>query len=345
MTQSPVVQFAEILDIDGDGIIQPLEAADAIEMMYEEEGVGIRIDEIEELVEEHQIYMQEEVEWFIEDFDMNTDGVLKLSELPEDLQPFAAYSDLNKDGVITIIELMEVNPESDEVFAMVEIDEIYADLDENDDGQIEMEVFVEDDEEFAKLVAPFDTNNDNMISRDEMIAGYAILDAPVSFDVQGDSAMMHGTIGASTPFRVMELVYYHPEVKTIVMMDVPGSVDDDSSLRASRMVRSHGLNTYVPSSGEVASGGTDFFQAGVERTCGKGAKFGVHSWSEFGAEGTDYPRDDEVHSLYLDYCDDMGIPQSFYWYTLEIAPADDIHYMTEEELSTYNMLTAPINPE
>ena len=153
---------------------------------------------------------------------------------------------------------------------------------------------------------------------------------------------MNGTIGPSTPFRVMELVFYHPEVETIVMVDVPGSLDDDSCLRASQMVRAHRLNTHLRSDGEVASGGTDFFQAGAKRTCERGAKFGIHSWSEFGAEGSDYPRDSEEHKMYLDYYDEMGIPQSFYWYTLEVATANHIHWMTEEELSKYNMLTSPI---
>jgi hypothetical protein len=153
---------------------------------------------------------------------------------------------------------------------------------------------------------------------------------------------MNGTIGASTPFRVMELVFYHPEVETIVMVNVPGSLDDDSSLRASQIVRAHKLNTHLRSDGEVASGGTDFFQAGVNRTCERGAKFGIHSWSEFGAEGSDYPRDSEEHQMYLDYCDEMGIPQAFYWYTLEVATADEIYWMTEEELDEYNMITSPI---
>ena len=67
----------------------------------------------------------------------------------------------------------------------------------------------------------------------------------------------------------------------------------------------------------------------------------VHSWAEFGAEGTDYPRDSEEHVMYLDYCDEMGIPQSFYWYTLEAASAEDIHYMTSDELVEFRMLTIP----
>jgi hypothetical protein len=46
--------------------------------------------------------------------------------------------------------------------------------------------------------------------------------------------------------------------------------------------------------------------------------------------------------MYLNYYDEMGIPQSFYWYTLEAASAEDIHWMTESELEQYNMLTSPI---
>ena len=239
-------------------------------------------------------------------------------------------------------ELLQVNPDSIEVFAQVEIDEIFSDLDKNKDGLIELELFVQDDPEFAEMVLPFDTNKDLRISLDEMVEGFALLDASVSFEIMGSTALMHGLIDVSTPFRVMELVHCHPEVKTIVMVDVPGSVDDDSMMRASRIVRMHGLNTHVPSNGEVASGGTDFFQAGVKRTCERGAKFGIHSWSEFGAEGSDYPRDSEEHKMYLDYYDEMGIPQSFYWYTLKVATANDIYWMTEEELSKYNIVTSPI---
>ena len=346
LSQSPSVQFAELLDIDGDGVIHPMEAADALQMLLKEtDQVALQIEKVDAFVDDYQLFLREEASLFIEDIDENGDGVLELSELPEDLVPLAKYSDLDNDGIITVEELLQVDPDSDDVFALVEIDEIFVDLDGDGDGLIAMEVFVEDDEEFAELIAPFDLNRDNIISRDELIAGFAILDAPVTFEIDGTNAIMSGTIGQSTPFRVMELVLFHPEVKTIVMTDVPGSVDDDSSLRASRMVRAHGLNTHVPSDGEVASGGTDFFQAGVQRTCEKGAMFGIHSWAEFGAEGSDYPRESEEHDMYLDYCDEMGIPQSFYWYTLEVASADDIHWMTEKELAEYEMLTSPIVSE
>lgn len=342
LAQSSSVEFAAMLDLDGDGIIHPMEAADAIQMLMEKEGEGLPVNEVDDLVEDHRWYIEEEATYFVEEFDANGDGAIQFSEVPEDLLPLFKITDEDANNEVTVEEVMKVNPDTEEVFALVEIDEIFIDLDKDQDGKIELRVFEEDDEMYARLITPFDIDKDDSISKKELFDGYKTLDAPVLFSIQGDTAVMEGVIGVSTPFRVMELVYYHPEVKTIIMLDVPGSIDDDSSLRASRIVRKHGLNTHVPSDGEVASGGTDFFQAGVKRTCGNGAKFGVHSWAEFGAEGTDYPRNDEVHKMYLDYCDEMGIPQSFYWYTLKAAEATDIHYMTSDEITKFKILTTPI---
>ena len=65
-------------------------------------------------------------------------------------------------------------------------------IDVDNDGIISMKVFEEDDEEFADLISSFDVNNDNDISRDELIAGFAILDAPVSFEIKGNKAIIEG---------------------------------------------------------------------------------------------------------------------------------------------------------
>ena len=105
----------------------------------------------------------------------------------------------------------------------------------------------------------------------------------------------------------------------------------------------HGFNTHVPADGEIASGGVDFFLSGVERTVDTGALLGVHSWAAGdGTTGADVPRDDPQHQLYLDYYAEMGIPAEFYWFTLEAAPAEDIHPMTEAEIEKYGLLTQPI---
>jgi len=161
-----------------------------------------------------------------------------------------------------------------------------------------------------------------------------------SFTIDGTQAIMTGAIDGKTPTRVEELIREHPTVRTIVMQDVEGSVDDEANLVAARLIRQNGFKTHIPANGVIASGGTDFFLAGLERTIEKGAKLGVHSWATGDGEtGADVPRDDPQHQLYLKYYEEMGIPSDFYWFTLQAAPADDIHWMTADELIQYQMTT------
>lgn len=104
----------------------------------------------------------------------------------------------------------------------------------------------------------------------------------VTFAVGGENAVMTGVIDHTISERVERLRREHPEVKTIVMADVPGSIDDEATLVAARPVRDYGWNTTVPSDGAIASGGVDFFLAGVERTIEEDAQLGVHTWAADG---------------------------------------------------------------
>ncbi|MBX2796707.1 MAG: hypothetical protein KTR31_03525 [Myxococcales bacterium] len=164
--------------------------------------------------------------------------------------------------------------------------------------------------------------------------------SPATFTVDGEVATMSGVIGSGTPDRVADLVAMYPEVRQITLQDVPGSRDDVANLEASRAVRAAGLATHVPADGVIASGGVDFFCAGNPRSAEAGALLGVHSWATGGGiEGGDLPRDDPQHALYLDYYEEMGIHEDFYWFTLEAAPAAGIHWMTEDEIETYGLTT------
>ncbi|MEM9655499.1 MAG: alpha/beta hydrolase [Actinomycetota bacterium] len=160
------------------------------------------------------------------------------------------------------------------------------------------------------------------------------------FEVAGTTATMTGVIGSSTPDAVRDLVDDHPEVETIVMVDVPGSEDDEANLEAGRLVRSAGLATHVPADGFIASGGVDFYLAGVSRTYEAGAEFGVHSWATGdGLSGDSVEDDDAQHDLYLDYYADVGVDDAFYWFTLGAAPADSLHIMSEAELVEFEFGT------
>lgn len=159
-----------------------------------------------------------------------------------------------------------------------------------------------------------------------------------------DTVYMKGVIYDNTLNDIKDIFNRNPEITTLVMEDVPGSINDEINLRASREIRTRQINTYLPKNGMVASGGTDMFLAGKERQVHPTAKLGVHSWSGGDKAALDYPKDDVAHKIYLDYYKEMEIPEDFYWYTLEAAPAHDIHWMTTNEIEQYQIV-APIAVE
>ncbi|MEM7093595.1 MAG: alpha/beta hydrolase [Actinomycetota bacterium] len=166
-------------------------------------------------------------------------------------------------------------------------------------------------------------------------------DGSASFEIVGDRAFMGGVIDGDTPEAVEELLTDHPGVMTIELVTVPGSDDDEANLEAALLVRDAGLATHVAADGEIASGGVDFFLAGTERSYEAGARFGVHSWStgDDAFHALDLDEDDPEHDRYLDYYDEIDVDEDFYWFTLEAAPPEDIHWMTETELERYGFAT------
>ncbi len=162
---------------------------------------------------------------------------------------------------------------------------------------------------------------------------YSVADEP-------NRLYIKGVIYGNTHSDLLVELSTHPNVDTLVMVEVPGSIDDEVNLKASTLIRERKLNTFIPENGWVASGGTDMFLAGIERSAHPSAKFGVHAWASGDDSANDFPKDDEVHQSYLHYYRQMGIPESFYWYTLDAAPVDDIHWMTSAEISHYQILTS-----
>jgi hypothetical protein len=161
------------------------------------------------------------------------------------------------------------------------------------------------------------------------------------FEVEGSRAYMFGELGADTADTLQQLVTDYPEVQTIVMVDVPGSNDDEEAIPAYSIVRENGLDIEIEENGEVSSGGVDFFIAGVSRSVGPGAKVGVHAWSDGTTSAADLPRSHEDHQLFIEYYRLMQLPdpEGFYFFTINAAPPDDIYYMTREELLHFGLIT------
>ena len=163
---------------------------------------------------------------------------------------------------------------------------------------------------------------------------------PVSFKPVDDTLVLVGAIDGSTLATFKKAIAENPGTKTLVLQNIAGSVDDVANLKFAAYVRQLGLTTVVPADGLVASGGTDLFLAGAERIVEDGACIGVHSWSALTFVATELPRSDPEHQRYLNYYDEMGIPQDFYWFTLEAAPAESMHWMTPREMANYEMTTS-----
>lgn len=166
------------------------------------------------------------------------------------------------------------------------------------------------------------------------------------FKVLKDSTtvVMNGEIGSSSLSDFNKLVAAHPNIKTVNIKNCGGSMDDEVNLKLSARVHELGLNTHLMDNGLIASGGVDFFLAGKQRTKGKNTKIGVHSWSDGnGTSATDFPVGHEYHLPYIKYYVSVGFTQeqaeAFYYFTINAAAAEDIHYMTDAEIAQYNIVT------
>lgn len=166
---------------------------------------------------------------------------------------------------------------------------------------------------------------------------------PVSFTVDGTRAIMIGSLDETTPNLVADFIADHPLVDTIVLQFVPGTSNSAVSLNAGRVIRAAGLNTTIPADGAVASGGTDVFLSGVFREVEPGGMVGVHTWQTTDGEdnvisGSDLPTSDPRHLIFKNYYREMSIPEVFYWFAIQAAPAEEIHWMTRQELSEFGVL-------
>ena len=161
-------------------------------------------------------------------------------------------------------------------------------------------------------------------------------------EIKDDRAYITGDLGTGTYSQLQDLINNNPGVKTLVLKNVGGSVNDAINMHNGRLVRNAQLTTLMPADGEAYSGGVDLFAAGAKRVYEKGGKLGVHSWCCVNGKSADkLSKTDPAHDAQLTYFREMlgaadGI--AFYFFTLEAASFDGIHLMTEAELKKYRLI-------
>ncbi len=158
-----------------------------------------------------------------------------------------------------------------------------------------------------------------------------------------NKAYLSGILGTRTYHQVKKLIQEYPDIKTIIMTNVPGSINDMVNMHTGRLLRQNGFTTQLPFNSDIASGGVDLFTAGVKRIVTKGAKLGVHSWCCVDdLTAADVEPEHPAYKYQLDYFSEMlGIHKGydFYFYTLQAAPFDGVYYMTDKEIKDWGLAT------
>ena len=152
------------------------------------------------------------------------------------------------------------------------------------------------------------------------------------------AALVDATDTAS-PRQFAQMLIAFPGLRTIEMVECPGTSDDTANLRLGRMIRRAGLDTYVPEGGSVRSGAVELFLAGKHRRAESGAQFAVHSWQDSdGFEPSDVADNDPVNLAYLAFYREMGLSerqaQAFYAMTNAV-PHDEARWLGVDEFAQY----------
>lgn len=158
-----------------------------------------------------------------------------------------------------------------------------------------------------------------------------------TIEIEGDQAKINGTLGKQFHKKLEEFVVENPEIKDLVLENIPGSINDEWNVKTCRLVHNNCMNTILKDDSEIASGGVDLFISGNNRIVTEGAKIGVHSWRDSKQDGAEYPRDSDEHKIFLEFFSEIDIDTSFYWYTLDAAEAKSIHWMTKDEIELYKL--------
>lgn len=158
-----------------------------------------------------------------------------------------------------------------------------------------------------------------------------------------ETVIINGLIDSDLPQYWDNYIAAFPNTNQMIMKDCPGSTDDIANWEAGRKIHAQGIAIHLPADAIIASGAVDLFLSGTTRTREAGSQLGVHAWSDGNNnEATDFPVGHEEHQGAIDYYIDVGFSEedaeAFYYFTINAASADDIHWMTDEEIEIYMLL-------
>lgn len=156
-----------------------------------------------------------------------------------------------------------------------------------------------------------------------------------TIEIKGNKGYVKGVLGKLFHKKLEKTLKKYPNLNTLVLTDIPGSLNDEWNLKSCLLIYEKGITTELVSNSIVESGGTDLFVSGKKIIFAEGAKIGVHSWDGGDKPATSYPKDHAEHKMFLELYSKVGIDTPFYWFTLQAAPADGMHFMEKAEIEKY----------
>ncbi|MFZ1742598.1 MAG: alpha/beta hydrolase [Pontixanthobacter sp.] len=162
--------------------------------------------------------------------------------------------------------------------------------------------------------------------------------------IDQDHAEMVGVTGRNSPADFAEMLRAYPGIKTLALVEAPGTDDDRANMQVGRMIRAAGITTHVPRGGSVRSGAVELFLAGAEWRIDDGAEFAVHSWIDaHGRQPRDFAMDAGPNRMYLDYYREMGMKpaeaRAFYAMTNSVG-FGDAKWLTAQDMRGWLGLSA-----
>jgi len=158
-------------------------------------------------------------------------------------------------------------------------------------------------------------------------------------------AALVDTTDARSPVQFAAMLRAFPGIRTLELVECPGTDDDRANLKLGVMIHDRGIATDVPEGGSVRSGGVELFLAGVRRSAAANAEFAVHSWAdENGLEPKDYGPNAPENRIYIDYYRRMGMSEAqaraFYAMTNSV-PNADAKWLGRAEMAQWVHLDRP----
>ena len=157
--------------------------------------------------------------------------------------------------------------------------------------------------------------------------------------VDASHAALVDATDETSPVRFAAMLRAYPAIRTLELVDCPGTYDDSANLRLGRMIRAHAIATDVPAGGSVRSGAVELFLAGITRHAAPDAHFGVHAWQDDAGRGpAQFAANSPVNRAYLDYYQAMGMApataSAFYALTNSV-PNDSVRWLQSADLAPF----------